>query len=90
MNAQAFPNPHPGNAPYRGDRTATVGFEKTWFERPLDWSLRIAGPSVGGYGVVDHLTRHLPTARYATEEAALRAASVWIATGVTPAFQGVS
>jgi hypothetical protein len=70
-----------------GERTAIVEFERTWLAPPMDWALRIAGPSVGGYGVIDHLTRSIPTARYASKEAAQRVAAIWIETGLTPAYQ---
>jgi hypothetical protein len=68
-------------------RTAHVEYDKTWLARPLDWALRIAGPSIGGYGEIDHSDRSIPTARYATKEAADRAAALWIETGLTPAYQ---
>ena len=63
-------------------RTFTVAFDKTWFREPLDWSLWISGPSVGGYGTLDR-----SRSRYATEEAATQAGEIWAETGITPAFQ---
>lgn len=68
-------------------RTATVEFAETWLDAPLDWSLRIVGQSVGGYGFIDDTAKRLPTARYATRELADRAARIWIETGLTPAYQ---
>lgn len=68
-------------------RTYTVEFDKTWLSRTLDWSLRIVGQSVGGYGFIDHRAKWLPTARYATRELAERAGDIWVATGLTPAAQ---
>lgn len=63
-------------------RTFTVAFDKTWFRAPLDWSLLISGPSVGGYGTLDR-----SRSRYATEAAAITAGEIWAETGITPAFQ---
>lgn len=68
-------------------RTATVEFDKTWLARPLDWSLRIVGQSIGGYGFIDHSQRSIPTARFGARDAADRAAAIWIETGLTPAYQ---
>lgn len=68
-------------------RSATVEFDKTWLARPLDWSLRIVGQSIGGFGFIDHSERSIPTARFGTREAAERVAAIWIETGLTPAAQ---
>lgn len=73
--------------PHSPIRSATVEFDKTWLARPLDWSLRIVGQSIGGSGFIDHSDRRIPTARFATREAAERAAGIWIETGLTPASQ---
>lgn len=77
----------PINTPSIPHRSATVEFDKTWLARPLDWSLRIVGHSIGGYGFIDHGGRSIPTARFGTREAAGRAAALWIETGLTPANQ---
>lgn len=68
-------------------RTYTVEFDKTWLPRPLDWSLRIVGQSVGSYGFIDDSAKWLPTARFATRELAERAGAIWVATGLIPAAQ---
>jgi hypothetical protein len=76
-----------GQHPQLHKRSATVEFDKTWFARPLDWSLRIVGQSLGGYGFIDHSARSIPTSRYGTRADAERAAAIWIETGLTPAYQ---
>lgn len=68
-------------------RSATVEFDKTWLATPCDWALRIYGQSIGGFGLVDHRERSIPTARYGTRAAAELAAALWIETGLTPAYQ---
>lgn len=73
--------------PHTPIRSATVEFDKTWLSRPLDWSLRIVGQSVGGYRFIDDTARSIPTARFGTREAAERASAIWIETGLTPAYQ---
>lgn len=67
-------------------RTAKVDFDKTWLARPIDWSLRIVGQSIG-CGYIDHSERRIPTARFARRADADRAAAIWIETGLTPAYQ---
>lgn len=70
------------HGPISATRFASVEYDRSYMRMPLNWRLRIWGPSVGGYGTLDGTS-----SRYATEAQAETAAAVWMATGVTPAFQ---
>ena len=63
-------------------RTFTVGLAPSYLPTPLNWKLRIWGPSVGGYGTLVGAA-----STYADKAVAERAGAIWIATGITPAFQ---
>lgn len=64
-------------------RTAKVEFERSYLRTPLNWRLRLWGPSVGGYGILNGTN----SSRHATKETAELTAAIWIGTGVTPAHQ---
>lgn len=63
-------------------RFASVEHHITYLRAPLNWRVRIWGQSVGGYGVLDG-----SVSRYADRDRAELVADIWIATGITPAFQ---
>jgi hypothetical protein len=67
---------------WAAERRFTVEFDQSWLARPLNWKLRIWGPSVGGYGVLNGAS-----SKYADKADAERVGAVWAATGLTPAFQ---
>lgn len=73
----------PIEAPEQAARTATIQYDHSWLPTPLHWTLRYEGQSVGGYGVVRG-----GIAKFADRARAEQVAAVWLATGVTPAFQG--
>lgn len=63
-------------------RSFAVEFDQSYLPRPLDWRLRIWGASVGGYGTLKGTS-----SRYADKARAELAGTVWLMTGITPAFQ---
>ena len=64
-------------------RSATVIYDRSYLLTPLSWTLRLDGPSVGGYGTL----RNMLGGKYPTQEAADLAGRIFVATGIIPAHQ---